>query len=251
MGQVVGGRVTRQESWARGARCLSWATCLGGFRGERRTTHAPNRNNAIHVTRGNIVLLQPCHPLFLSPFSPFSVSSAVTSSESLPRSITASHNRGGEGHEETWKICCHIPRMHRSTNVSRNLKEVERRKRLAITRSIPHEFGAVWTGVNFSVYSEKFNFISPSKIHLMERKIEFARGEKELRIEGGAECHPPVKLSSSSLRISDLAAAAQSHWTWGVHPYPFPAKYISITEEKKAGLWNLGRRFDRQRSCPP
>lgn len=45
----------------------------------------------------------------------------------------------------------------------------------------------------------------------MERKIEFARGEKELRIEGGAECHPPVKLSSSSLRISDLAAAAQSH----------------------------------------
>lgn len=68
----------------------------------------------------------------------------------------------------------------------------------------------------------------------MERKIEFAPG-KELRIEGSAEWHPPVELSSSSSRISDLAAAAAAQ-RMGVHPYPFPAKYISITEEKKAGL---------------
>lgn len=49
--------------------------------------------------------------------------------------------------------------------------------------------------------------LPPTRIHLMERKIEFAPG-KELRIEGSAEWHPPVELSSSSSRISDLAAAA-------------------------------------------
>lgn len=65
----------------------------------------------------------------------------------------------------------------------------------------------------------------------MERKIEFAPG-KELRIEGSAEWHPPVELSSSSSRISDLAAAAAAqphewactHTRFRPNIFPLPRK---------------------------
>lgn len=161
---------------------MSWASCLGGFGGgERRTTYAPNRNNAIHVTRGNIVLLQPCHSLFFPP-SPFSVSSAVMSSESLPRSY-AFHNRRPitkkGGWRETWKICSHgyrIPLVRRSDVY--NLKAEKEKARSYREHLAAHPFENSRIRSNFNrcqfLSLSWRNLTTSTKIRLMGRKIEFA-----------------------------------------------------------------------------